>query len=405
MSDLSADLAALRIDRSVPKKRSGRALLFVLAVGGLGAVGYFAILPSIEARIFKAEVAVTEIARVSPVQGAIDLTATGYVVAGRVAKVNGNVAGRILRVHVVEGQMVKAGDVLFQVDVADQRASAATLASRATAARARVTAQQAQVADLQRQYEREKALADQGASLKSQSDDLGGRIKLAAETAKATLAEALAAEADARALSSTLRHGTISAPLDGVVVGRAPQVGDVVSLTALTPLFEIVDLSSLVIEADVPEARLSLAKPGAPAEVVLDSLPDRRLRGEVKEITPRVNRSKATVVVKVKLIDTVSPLLPDMAARVSFLSKAIDEESLKQKPKAIVPASAIVERSGQKVVFVVENGKVQLRPIKVGPPFQDGFELVEGPPAGTRVVKTPQASLTDGKAVKEIAEK
>ncbi len=407
MSDLSADLASLRIDRSESKSRSGaaRILAIVLGLGVLLGVGTFALLPSLEAKVFKIEVAVTEISKVSPAQGAIDLTATGYVVAERVAKVTGDIAGRIVRVHVVEGQTVKAGDLLFEVDVADQRASAATLASRASAARARVTAQEAQVVDLERQYQREKTLADQGAALKAQSDDLAGRIKLAEETVKATRAEAAAAEADARALSTTLRHGKISATIDGIVVGRAPQPGDFVSVMSIAPLFEIVDVSSLVIETDVPEARLTLAKPGAPAEVVLDSQPDKRIRAEVKEITPRVNRSKATVVVKVKLLDKVTPLLPDMGARVSFLSKAIDEESIKQKPKIVVPANAIVDRNGEKSVFVIDNGKVQLRPIKLGSAFQDGFELVEGPPPGTRIIKAPAPTLSDGKAVKEIAEK
>ena len=119
-------------------------------------------------------------------------------------------------------------------------------------------------------------------------------------------------------------------------------------------------------EADVPEARLGLVKPEAPAEIILDAFQDKRFRGKVKEITPRVNRSKATVVVKVSFTDPSDGVLPEMAARVSFLSKPIEAEALKQKPKTVVPGAAVVERGGEKVVFVIDQGKVRMTPVALG---------------------------------------
>jgi multidrug efflux pump subunit AcrA (membrane-fusion protein) len=164
------------------------------------------------------------------------------------------------------------------------------------------------------------------------------------------------------------------------------------------------DFSSLVVETDVPEARLGQVRPNGPCEIILDAFPDKRYRGAVFEVTPRLNRAKATATVKVKFVDEAALVLPEMAARVSFLVQALDAAQMKEPPKLIVPASALAERSGAKAVFILDNGKVRMNLVKLGAPFGNGFELKEGPPAGTRVVKEPPASLADGQSVKERSE-
>jgi RND family efflux transporter MFP subunit len=175
------------------------------------------------------------------------------------------------------------------------------------------------------------------------------------------------------------------------MTGVAAQVGGI----------EIADFSTLAVETDVPEGRLGLVQPGAPVEIILDAFPDRRYRGEVYEIVPRVNRAKATVVVKVKFVDDNTGALPDMSARVSFLSGKLDEKAVKEPPKLIVPASAVVDRAGAKVVFVVEDGRLRMIPVELGPAFGDGFVVKRGPDAGTRVVVQPAPELSDGQQVKE----
>jgi hypothetical protein len=119
------------------------------------------------------------------------------------------------------------------------------------------------------------------------------------------------------------------------------------------------------------------------------------------EITPRVNRTKATVTVKVAFVDDRENVLPDMAARVSFLSSELDKAALKAPPKTIIPGEAVATRGGAKVVFVVDDGKLRVVPIELGPAFGSGFELKRGPPPGTRLVKNPAETLTDGQGVKE----
>lgn len=400
---LSEDLASLKIDRSPKERRPGGGLARgVLTVAALAAlvVGGAAAWPRLEARLFKLEVSTTEVSKVSPLRASIDLTATGYVVAERVAKVGAGVAGRVTRVHVREGQTVKAGDRLLELDVADARSAVETLRARARAADARAAVAKATLAELSAQLQRDTVLVEQGAVAKAPVDDLARRVKTAEEAARASDAEARAASADARNQSVSLRHGVIVAPMAGTVVGRPAEVGDVLSPTGSAAL-ELVDLSSLVVEADVPEARLALVKPGGPAEIVLEAFPDGRHRGEVVSITPRVSRSKATVVVKARLLDAPPLLLPDMSVRVSFLQKALSDEALKAPPKVVVPGAALAVRGGRKVVFTIDGGKVRQVPVELGPPLGDGFELREGPASGTRLVKSPPDTLSDGKAVKE----
>jgi len=164
---------------------------------------------------------------------------------------------------------------------------------------------------------------------------------------------------------------------------------------------EIADFSSLQVETDVPEGRLHMAKVGAPCEIALDAFPGKRFRGEAVEVSPRVDRAKATARVKVKFVDAADGVLPDMSARVSFLSQPLDEVALGAKPKPVVPASALAERSGAKVVFVIDGDAVHMRTVRVGEKLGSGYELIEGPAAGTRVVANPPATLADGHRVKE----
>jgi multidrug efflux pump subunit AcrA (membrane-fusion protein) len=143
-------------------------------------------------------------------------------------------------------------------------------------------------------------------------------------------------------------------------------------------------------------------KVGTPAEIILDAFPDKRFRGQVSEVRQMVDRSKASVTVKVKFTDDSTGVLPDMAAKVSFLTKALDAEALKAAPKLIVPSDAVVEQSGRKVVFTIDDGHAKALPVVVKGPFGDGtVELADGPTTGTRVIRRPGDKIRDGVSVKE----
>lgn len=377
----------------------------VLAFGAAGAAYQYG-LPFLEAAVFKTELEITEVITVSPAQASVELTSTGYVVAQVSSAVAAKVAGKVSVQAVKQGAKVKAGDLLLEIDTADQQAGIASAESQVAAARARVATAKANLLDIEQQTRRAQSLSDSGIGPKGTAEDLIAR-------SASLKAQVAAAEADARAqaaLASQLRVNLTSykivAPIAGTVVNKPPQVGEFIGPQPAGIAIDmggvtIADFGSLMVETDVPEQRLSQVKMGGPAEIVMDAFPTKRYRGKAVEVTPKVNRVKATVTVKVAFVDENEGVLPDMAARVSFLTSALDKEAMKAPPKTVVPGSAVVEVQGSKVVYRVEGGVVRLTTVTLGPAVGSGFEVVSGVTSGTRVVSNPPQGLADGQRIKE----
>jgi RND family efflux transporter MFP subunit len=428
---LSEDLASLKIDRGAkPRNRSARVLVVVIVilclVAAATAFGY----SKVKSTLLNTEVSVGEISLVSPAQAQVQLTATGYVVALVYAKVASKVPGRIAELFVDEGDHVEKGQKVARLEDVDFKTALATSRAHAAAARARIAVARASLAEIRVQIERETPLVEKGVSARATLEDLKTRSDSAVAAVRAAEAEAAASDAETRALEVQLGSYEIITPISGTVVDKLVKVGEGVSPGFGTPgVIEVIDMTSLVVEVDVPEARLSQVEVDGPCEIVLDSNPSKRYRGAVKEIGRRVNRSKATVPVKIRFVfadddppaatpsapaggaasapagATKKPgvdILPDMAARVSFLSKALDPKSLDVPPKLIVPTAAVTKRGAADVVFVVDEGEVRMTTVKVGPAFADGLELETKLPVGTKVVLGPPSNLTDGQQVKEI---
>ncbi len=401
---LSNDLASLKIDRAAkPARRFPRTLIYVVIAAALAAVVYFVVVPAARSRLFKTEVAVTEISLVSAAQGSIQLTATGYVVPQKTAKVASKVAGRIAEVNFAEGDLVEKGQVIAKIEDFDAQATLNSAKSRAAAARARVATAKAQLAETQQLLEREKQLVDRGVSPKAVAEDLAARVASLSAAVKAALADVNAADAEVKTLEVNAGNYLVLAPITGYVVGTPAKVGEMVDLTLMAPLVELIDFKSSVVEVDVPESRIAQVEEGAPCQIVLDSNPTRPFKGSVQLIGRRVNRSKATVTVKIKFDEEPVGAIADSAARVNFLNKKFDQQATTAPPKLIVPASAVTERNGAKVVWVIDNGKVSLRIIEIGAEFGGGFLLTTKIPPGTKVVANPPPDLTDGQKIKEKA--
>src|ERR1700678_4526557 len=162
MSDrLDSDLASLRIERNAPAASSGRALVWiagVVVVGGLAFAGWRVASPAIEANLFKTEVSMTEVASVSPAQAQIELTSAGYVVPQVEIDVSSKIVGRVDKVTVREGSVVKQGQLLFDLDANDQRTAVASAQARVAAARARAATARAQLGENAVQLAREQKL-------------------------------------------------------------------------------------------------------------------------------------------------------------------------------------------------------------------------------------------------------
>ena len=302
-----------------------------------------------------------------------------------------------------EGDTVKEGDIIAQLEDASQKSQVVAASSRVGVASARTATARANLAEVTQQVEREKALVASGAVGKANLDNLVAREAALREAVKASEAEANAASADVGTVGVGLKDFTIIAPIGGRIVTKPATVGEFVGGIGNVGLIaEIVDFDSLMVETDVPETRLHMVKIGGPAEIVLDAYPNKRYRGIATELGLRVNRAKATIVVKVKFADPADNVLPEMSARVSFLSKAITDEALKEAPKRVVATEAVVDRGGQKVVFQVDSGKLHAFPVKLGGLVgANAIELLDGPAPGAKVVAKPTSETADGQRIKE----
>jgi len=108
--------------------------------------------------------------------------------------------------------------------------------------------------------------------------------------------------------------------------------------------------------------------------------------------------------VRVRFAETVSGVLPGMSARVSCLTSDLAPSDLTARARTVLPARALATRSGVRVVWVVEDGVVRSQPVRLGEPMGEGFELLQGPSPGARVVLDPPGVLTDGSPVKETVQ-
>lgn len=411
MSDqLSSQLAKLSVKHrpvAPPTSSSGagkRVVVVGLIAAGVVGLGVF-VWGKMQGQIFKQEVRVTEVSMISPAQADVQVTATGYVIPQRTSKVGSKLPGRLAKVFVQEGDTVKENDVIAQLEDADQKSQIASAASRVGSAAARAATARANLAEVSQQVARERALVQSGAIGRAQLDDLVARESALKAAVAAAEADITTARSDVGTFDVGLKDRVIVTPIPGRVVSKPATVGEFVGgVGNPLPIAEIVDFASMLVEVDVPEARLHRVKPGGPCEVVLDAYPNRSLKGVVKELGHRVNRQKATVMVKVKFADgeDLDGVLPEMSARVSFLSKPMTDAEKKAGPKKVVPKEAIIERGGQKVVFTVDNGKLHAINVTPGAPVGDSaIEIVDGPPPGSKIVAKPTPEMQDGERIKE----
>jgi RND family efflux transporter MFP subunit len=233
------------------------------------------------------------------------------------------------------------------------------------------------------------------------------RYRRAVEGVKASEAVVHAGEAALQNAEASLDYTLIRAPFDAVVLTKNADIGDIVTpigaaANAKAAVVSIADMNSLQVEVDVSETSITTIRVGQPCDIQLDALPDTRFRGEVHAIVPTVDRSKATVLVKVRFLDKDRRMLPDMSAKVSFLPRKLAPEEM--KPRLAAARSALIDRNGRTFAYLLEENRVRETPVRVGATFGDMVEILSGLKAGDRVVVTPPKGLKDGSRIK-VAER
>ena len=188
-----------------------------------------------------------------------------------------------------------------------------------------------------------------------------------------------------------------------MILSKSANVGDMVTpFSSATDskgaVVTMADMDTLEVEADVSESSLSKVRVGQPAEIVLDALPDVRFLGHISRMVPTVDRAKATVMTKVRF-DRIDPrVLPEMSAKVSFLSQDVTPEQ--QKPLTAVAADAIAAREGASAVFVVRDGVATAVPVTTGAKLGDLVAIKGDARSGDKAVLKPAPGLASGTRVR-----
>lgn len=406
MADNLSDLSKLRIDRSskavTEEPARSRTWLYILSAAAALAAGAWFFLLRSESRV---EVETYTVTAISPGQADAVLTASGYVVAQRQAAVASKGTGRLVFLGVEEGDSVRAGQILAQLEHNDIDAALAEARANLNQTLANLEELKAEYADARANYERMKSLLDDQLVARSSFDAAEARYKRAAAAIQGGEAAVQVAQTRVRATEVALEYTNIRAPFNGTVLTKNADVGEIVapfgaSSTARAAVVTIADMASLEVEADVSESNIERLKPEQPCEIVLDAYPNTRYPGVVSKIVPTADRAKATVMTKIKFLARDARVLPEMSAKVTFLSQRTEAASTMSEKKTVIPVSALVQRNGGNAAFVLRQDTVTETPVEVGQAFGSLREVISGVAVGETVVINPPPGLATGMKVK-----
>jgi HlyD family secretion protein len=400
MKELKDDLASLRIDREAPRPGRWRWLiwLFLILIAVAGGLYFVKIRPAFGA--FGA----TEVEAVqptiqsssSPNAGTPILTASGYLVARKQSVVSSKIQGRISSLRVEEGSIVNAGDILATLDNEDAEAAIVK-------ARADIEYAKADLAEAQRQERLQQDLYRSKVVSQDALDAAQAKVNLAAAAIQQD-------QATLQVQQAYLDFTTVRAPFAGVVVKKMTEVGESVApippgvniSTSSGAIVAIADMNSLEAEVDVNESNVAQLQPNQPAEITVQAIPGHTYKGVLRQVIPTADRTKATVTVKVSILDKDKYLRPEMSCNVTFLEPQKHAQSAGAAPQRIITVSkeAVVTRDGKSVVFAIEDNKVRSLPVVTGADLRGQLIVKQGLAGSETLVNNPPQKLKDGDSVK-----
>jgi RND family efflux transporter MFP subunit len=353
------------------------------------------------------EVRVSKVVNVYPSQTYTLLNASGYVVAQRKAAVSSKITGRLVYLGVEEGSRVRKGEIVARLENEDAVAARNRASANVNAAKASLEQAVAELDDAVLNLSRMQKLSEKGSVAKSEYDAADTRLKRAKASVSAQKAAISAGEAALKETEVVLEYSNMRAPFDAVVLTKNADIGDIVTplgaaANAKAAVVDIADMESLQVEVDVSESNIDLVKKGQPCEIRLDALQDSRFRGSVHMIVPTADRTKASIMVKVAFTEKDPRILPEMSAKVAFLSREILPED--QKPFKAVPTAAVITKEGTTSVFTVKNGRAHKTDVKTGKQAGEITELISGLEPGWILITQPLEKVKNGLKVKILEE-
>lgn len=400
------DLSKLKIDKSrqgFQTRKRKKPLSLVIAVIFI-ALLLVLFLTGIFSPAVKVEVA--SVVQTYPSQTFTLLNASGYIVPQRKSSLAAKATGRLVALYVEEGNKIKKDQIIAQLENDDLTASRRQALANLDVSRAGHEQAKAELNDAQISFERQKQLLLKELVAKSDYDTAEARYKKAIAAVASADASTKAAQAALNGVDVSLEYTRIRAPFDGVVLTKNADVGDIVTplgaaANAKSAVVTIADMASLQVETDVSESNIEKLKPGQPCEIQLDAFPETRFPGIIHMIVPTADRSKATVMVKVRFTTMDSRILPEMSAKVAFLSREVRKEE--EKSKTAVNPKAVIGEGEKKFLFIVKENRARLTQVTTGATLGDMVEILGGAVSGDKVVINPPKTLKNNDRIK-IAE-
>ena len=378
MSDRENLLNNLKIDRSTTPSQDQSSLskLYLLGIAVILVI-FFSWLFLSEEELKEVTTFTVKSLEMSDSSATSILDASGYVVARRRATVSSKMTGKVMKVFIEEGMYVEEGQLLAQLDdstmVADLNYS------------------ESQLNEAKRIYDR---------TLELTKEDLASQASL--DAAKASLEGLEALNAVRKQIVQDMK---ILAPFSGVVVYKAAQPGEMISPVSAgggftnTGICTIVDMDSLEVEVDVNESFINRVKPGQPVITNLNAYPKWDIPSEVIAIIPTADRNKATVKVRIALLEKDERVLPDMGSRVSFLKKLGNSRSTASIDGVMIPLASVSEAGGESLVQVIDGSKIKLMSVEVAEETSNYARVTEGLSSGMKVVARFDSELSNNQKV------
>lgn len=393
METKNTDLSALKIDRTEKPVNPNRRKKFYITVLSITIIAALVLLYVFRNSFIQSETGVTlaKVTYQTSSQNNSVFTANGYVVAQRKAAVASKGTGQLVYLGVVEGDKVKKNQVIAKLE--DNDVQVQLLESKAN-----LELQKANLKEVENVFKRQLQLNKSGLTSQEQVD-------AAEANYKKVLASIEVAKAQIKAAEVAVENTVIRAPFDGTVLTKNADVGEIVAPLAggansKAAVVTIADMHSLQVETDVSESNIERILLNQNCEIMLDAYPNKSYPGYVAKIVPTADRTKATVMVKVGFKHYDKRVLPEMSAKVIFLSQDSKNTQNNEQPVLVVPNSALVESNGQFHVFIINNNRAIELPVKIGRRFDSFSEVKEGLKEGDQVIENVSGKIKNGTEVK-----
>lgn len=385
--------------------RRRRRIVWILVLSAIAiAIGVLLVRTGVLVPAVKVRVA--SVGWVYPSQVVTDFNASGYIVAQRKAAVASKGTGRIVFLGVQEGSRVKEGDVIARLDSDDLKAEKNQLEAQLNAAKFELIRAETEAATAEANYNRFKELWAKKAVAQLDFENAQDRYLKAKAAVDSARANIKSIEASIRREGVLIEYTIIRAPFDGVVLTKDADMGEVVApfgsaTNAKAAVVTMADMSSLMVQADVAESFLSKVQMDQPCEIQLDAVPNVRFPGKVHMIVPTADRTRGTIMVKVRFDELDPRVLPEMSAKVAFLSRKLTTGE--NQPILGIHKDAITPGPSGQGIYRVDAGRADWVP--VSDPKYLGDYLILGPPVrnGDKIVLKPASGLKSGVKV-EISE-